>query len=107
MSYTSTMNEQELAESPTWPVVPAGPGFAMVDESCREVGLEPVLAWRVGANVTLPVTRVGFKPNECWILYPDGRVRHHGLPGRRERPEYASLDEFCMAQGDRDSERAR
>ena len=50
-----------------------------------------MLAWRVGSVVVLPVTRMGCGAGECYVLGPDGKVRHHGAPGPSEVPDYISL----------------
>lgn len=88
VSYQSVCNDLELAESVNWPLVSASPGYSAIDERRREPDIEPVLAWRVGPRLTLPVTRYGFEPRETWIEYPDGSVRHHGLPAPSLVPDF-------------------
>jgi len=98
MSYTSITNDLELAESTNWPLVAAARGYAVLDDSFHELAIEPVLAWRVGARVVLPVTRVGFKPSEAWVVYPNGSVRHHGLPAPGDVPDFPSVEEWQRAR---------
>jgi hypothetical protein len=78
MSYHATMCELEMKNSVNWPMVAAAPGYSVLDERFPNCPAEDVLAWRVGPNVSLPVTRLGFKAEEAWVKYPDGRVRPPG-----------------------------
>jgi hypothetical protein len=84
-----------MADAKNWPMVPAGPGFEVLDERFPNADGEPVLAWRVGDRVTLPVTRQGFKAKAAWIAYPDGTVMHHDLPGPSAVPDYVSRDAWA------------
>jgi hypothetical protein len=91
VSYQSVCDDLELAESVNWPLVSASPGYSAIDNRWREPATEPVLAWRVGPRLTLPVTRHGFDPRETWIEYPDGSVRHHGLPAPSAVPDFGDF----------------
>jgi hypothetical protein len=46
--YYDDAYNREMAEANNWPMVPAGPGFEVLDEQCPNLDGEPVLAWRVG-----------------------------------------------------------
>ena len=61
--------------------VAAAAGYLVLDERFASQSPQPVLAWRVGNELVLPITRAGVECRECWVAYPDGRVRHHGPPG--------------------------
>jgi len=76
--------------------VAAATGFYVLDE--RDQSPEPVIAWRVGSERVLPITRWGVVCRECFVAYPDGRVRHHGAPGPAEVPSYASVEEWRTSE---------
>jgi len=89
--------DREMADAVNWPLVPAGPGFEVLDERCWLLS-DVVLAWRVGGRVTLPVTRAGFQAKGAWVVYPDGSVNYHDLPGPSAVPDYVSRDGWARDQ---------
>jgi hypothetical protein len=97
MSYTSVTNDLLLEDSVNWPLVAAAPGYFTVDEQWPYSEPEAVLAWRVNQELVLPVTRRGFEPRESWIVYPDGKVRHHGVGGPSAVPYYVSVEDWQNA----------
>ena len=66
--------EETLKDGTT---VAAATGFYALDERYTDQSPEPVIAWRVGVSRVLPITRFGVVYRECFVAYPDGRVRHH------------------------------
>jgi hypothetical protein len=96
-AYFDDAYDREMADAVNWPLVLAGPGFEVLDERCEDLR-EVVLAWRVGGRVTLPVTRAGFQAKGAWVVYPDGSVNYHGLPGPSAVPGYVSRDAWWRDQ---------
>jgi hypothetical protein len=86
--------EQALKDALNGPTVSAAPGYFSLEGRWPDQEPEAVLAWQVGADVVLPVTRWGHHNparGESWVLYPDGSVRLHSPPGPSHVPNYASL----------------
>ena len=84
--------EETLKDGTT---VAAATGFCVLDERYPDQSPEPVIAWRVGNDRVLPITRCGVVCRECFVVYPDGRVRHHhGSPYGSWIPEFASVAEW-------------
>jgi hypothetical protein len=92
MGYASVNYDLLLEESVNWPLVAAAPGYFTLDEQWPNEEPEAVLAWRVNQELVLPVTRRGFEPRESYVVYPDGRVRHHGVGGPSAVPDYESIE---------------
>ena len=81
------------------PVVAAAPGYFAIDASFREDPRKyAVLAWRVGSEVVLPVTRWGCDGKEQWVVYPDGTVNLHSPPGPSEVSSYPSFDAWAASE---------
>jgi hypothetical protein len=78
--------------------VAASSGFYVLDERFSDQSPEPILAWRVGNDLVLPITRAGVACRECWVAYPDGHVRHHRPPGGSEVPSFASVEEWRASE---------
>jgi hypothetical protein len=89
MSYASVNYEMLLEESVNWPLVAAAPGFFTLALGYES---EAVLAWRVGPELTMPVTRHGYRPGDVYVLHPDGKVRFHGLSIYSAVPDYESIE---------------
>jgi hypothetical protein len=89
--YSNWSNERDMEEAYHGPLVSAAPGYFQVDEKWPDSEPEPIIAWRVGSVVVLPVTRMGCRASECYVLCPDGKVRHHGAPAPSDVPDYISL----------------
>jgi hypothetical protein len=78
MSYDSNeIMERAIKEAYTGPVIPAGPGFFLLHDHDPERAPEPILAWRIGSDMVLPVTALGCAAGMFHILYPDGSVWPH------------------------------
>jgi hypothetical protein len=92
MSYTSVNYDMLLKESVNWPLVAASPGFFTVDPLWPSQEPEAVLAWRVGPELTLPVTRHGYRPDAAYVVHPNGKIRFHGLSISSAVPDYESIE---------------
>ena len=92
--------EQAMKDALDGPTVGAAPGYFSLYAKWPDQDPEPVLAWKVGADVVLPVTRHGCVitrntlHDKSWVLYPDGIVRYHGLNLGSVVPNFASLAEW-------------
>jgi hypothetical protein len=75
-------------------VVSAPWGFFLLNERWPNYQ-EPILAWRIGkdpkCNCVLPVTCTGTHSSQCYVLYPDGRVRYNAVGYGSAPPDYESL----------------
>jgi len=76
------------------PLVAATPGFFRLDDRHPDEAPEPVLAWRVGPAIVLPVTRFGCDDHEYYVLYPDGTVKRHFPSVGAALPDFRSLAEW-------------
>ena len=99
MSAASSCADLALAAPVDWPLVAATPGYFTFDSDRPDEEPEAVLAWRVGPDLTLPVTRRGFSSRETYVRYPDGVMRHHGYKtGGSYLPNFESLDVWRAKQ---------
>jgi hypothetical protein len=94
MSYASVNYELLLKDSVNWPIVAAAPGFFVVDMRCPDGKPEAVLAWRVGTELVLPVTRHGSPIEVTCVVHPDSTVRFHGHSTYSAVPDYESIEAF-------------
>jgi hypothetical protein len=87
--YSDTTNDGIMEDTIAGQTVAAASGHFVVDYGDDD--LEPVLAWRVGNSLVLPITRYGLQQGECWIVGPDGVVRHHGYRGPSIVPSFETV----------------
>jgi hypothetical protein len=91
---SDTQHEAIMNEAANGPIVAAAPGYFSLDCRWPDSAPESVLAWRVGSEVVLPVTRWGCDTEEHFVIHPDGTVRPHFPMFGSEVPTYKSLEEW-------------
>lgn len=79
-------------EAESGPLVAAAPGHYLIDADYHPPMRAPVLAWRVGSRILLPVLSHGTWEGESVIEYPDGVVREHSVGGYGR--EYDDVAEY-------------
>ncbi len=85
---------QIISDAFDGPAVSATPGYFRLDQSWPAADPEPVLAWKVGGKVVLPVTAAGYDRDEYYVLYPDGSVRPHFPCFGSAAPVFKSVEEW-------------
>ena len=86
---TDCQIEKDDAEAMEGPIVPEAWGFFL--------GEQPILAWRIGSNCVLPVTCLGTKGSQCYVICPDGKVRWNSWSYGSDAPDYESVAEYREA----------
>jgi hypothetical protein len=89
-----------IVEAEGGPVVAAAPGIYLIHADYHPAHRVPVLAWRIGELIALPVTYQCTWDTESIIEYPDGIVREHRVGGGGR--EYENLAAFLAARNARD-----
>jgi hypothetical protein len=99
-AYSDSIYDAVYEDTRAGPTVAAAPGhFVMIGLNNEP---EPVLAWCIGKQLALPVTRHGFTSKaECFIQYPDGHVRFHGLHIGSEVPDFENVAAWREAERDK------
>ncbi len=85
-----------ITEAMAGPLVAAAPGHYLILADYHPAARVPVLAWRIGETLALPVLSHGTWEGESIIEYPDGIVREH-IIGRNGR-EYENLAAYLAAR---------
>jgi hypothetical protein len=90
------------------PAVSAAPGYFLLYACDPERAPAPILAWRIGSKMVLPVIGLGCVAGQHYVLYPDGSVRphFHGYdcdPGTFKN--FAEWHDMVTGQGDPKQER--
>jgi hypothetical protein len=106
-AYSNAWYDLEMKNAAAGPVVSAAPGFYRLDADWPDADPEPVLAWRIGATLALPVTRFGCDVAERYVVHPDGTVRRHFPPYSSVSPDFGSLAEWRADILNRRSEEIR
>jgi len=79
--------DEDIEEAMTGPLVAAAPGHYLILSDYHPTYRMPVLAWRIGKRIILPVNCQGTWEGESVIEYPDGVVREHLVGGGWPLPE--------------------
>jgi hypothetical protein len=77
-------------------VVAASPNFFVLNGGRQE----PVIAWRIGKQMALPITRHGCDDRGYYVLYPDGTVRPHMPNIGSEVPSFKNLEDWRRGRDD-------
>jgi hypothetical protein len=93
-AHTDDLIRSAIKEAYAGPAVSAAPGHFLLHLYDPERAPEPILAWRIGDALVLPVTALGCAPTEHYVLYPDGSVRPHFMGYNGDPPTFKSFAEW-------------
>jgi hypothetical protein len=99
---SDNMTRCAIREALAGPVVSAAPGHFLLYECNPGGDPEPILAWRIGNEMVLPVTAVGCVGSQHWVLYPDGSVRPHFKGYNHDQKSYKSFAAWHISVTGRD-----
>jgi hypothetical protein len=77
--HSDDLTKCAIEEAYAGPPVSAAPGYFLLFERDPERAPEPILAWRIGREMVLPVTGTRCIAGQHHVLYPDGSVWPHFL----------------------------
>ncbi len=77
-AWANYQQEAALKDAMEAPPVAATPGCFLLNPNWPNDTPHPVIAWKIGAMWTVPVTPFGYGDGEeAYVLHPDGRVFRH------------------------------